>query len=336
MLVSIVVPVYNMEEYLPQCIGSILAQSYGNIEVVCVNDCSTDSSLSILHEFEKNDARVKVVDLKVNLRQGGARNVGIEHSSGDYIYFVDSDDWVESELIETLISKSTGCPSEIIYCNYTTRHNDPSLDKIICRNNVDWENDKVDVIKKKLILAPSPIWTALYSSDFFRSKKIRFPEQVFYEDNFIVPILVCHAESISKINLSLINYNMKNSSVTRTFNNDKFFERIVTAKMLLEEISENRFYDKYRSELEFYITEIYLVNTTIGCYRKFYPVRDNRAGEIIEDFRKLLPEFEKNEYFNDKKKRKFFYRMYFFMLMNTRSLVKLIYNVRNKIHLHNK
>lgn len=332
MLVSIIVPVYNMEKHLRCCIDSILAQSYENIEVVCINDCSTDNSLSILNEYEKLDPRVKVINLKTNVRQGGARNAGIDYSTGDYIYFVDSDDWVETDLIESLVSKLTKCKNEIVYCDYTTRNNDPSLDKVVCRNNVDWLNDNIDEIKRKLIIAPSPIWTALYSSDFFKVKDIKFPEGVFYEDNFIVPLIICNAERISKVQKSLINYNLKNASVTRTFNNDKFFERVVTAKMLLKEIKDNAFYDKYRSELEFYITDIYLINTTIGCYRKFYPVKHKKAGEIIKEFNVLLPQFKDNKYFKEKVKSKFFYSAYFYMLTKVRGIVYLIYTVRNTIH----
>ncbi|ELC9556457.1 glycosyltransferase family 2 protein [Vibrio sp. SCSIO 43009] len=332
MLVSIIVPVYNMEEHLTKCINSVLSQSYHNIEIICVNDCSTDNSLSLLYDFQQVDPRVKVIDLKVNVRQGGARNAGIEFASGDYIYFIDSDDWVEPELIESLISRTTGIKNEIVYCNYTTRNNDPALDRVVCRNNVDWDKDNLDEIKRKLILAPSPIWTALYSSEIFKVKEIRFPERVFYEDNFIVPVIICNADKISKVEKSLINYNMKNISVTRTFNNDKFFERIITAKLLIDEVRNDSFYDRYRSELEFYIINIYLINTTIGCYRKFYPVKHEKAGDIIEEFTKLFPEFRNNKYFKDKIKSKFLYRAYFMALMKFRNIIKIIYSMRNAMY----
>ncbi|CAM3833182.1 glycosyltransferase family 2 protein [Pseudoalteromonas maricaloris] len=329
MLVSVVIPIYNMSDILNKCLDSISSQSYENIEVICVNDCSTDSSLEIIQEYVNKDARFRCIDLKTNIKQGGARNAGISHASGDYIFFIDSDDWAEENLIEELASKVKNVPYEIIYCDYSTRFNKPELDKVVVRNTVNWDVDNIYEIKKKLLVKPSPIWSALYSADFFTKSKIRFPEGVFYEDNYVVPLLLCKAERIKKVQKCLMNYNMKNVSVTRTFNNDSFFDRLKTAKLLHEKVSSEPEFDMYRTELDFYIFEIFLLNSSIGCYRKFYPVRDAEAKAIIDDYFILNSDFVSNPYYIKKVKSNFFYRCYTLVLFNSRWVVRLLYSIKN-------
>ena len=100
-LISVIVPVYNVEDYLISCMDSIINQTLENIEVICINDGSTDESLKILKEYEKKDERVKVYS-KQNSGQGTARNFGLENAIGEYVLFVDSDDWIDIETCEIL------------------------------------------------------------------------------------------------------------------------------------------------------------------------------------------------------------------------------------------
>jgi glycosyltransferase involved in cell wall biosynthesis len=329
MLVSIIVPVYNMRNHIEKCLDSLLAQTYENIEIICINDCSLDNSLEILQSYKvKYPTKIRVINSIENMKQGGARNLGIDAAIGDYIYFIDSDDWAEHDLIERLINKVNGFKYEIIYCDYTTVHNDTSKNKVIIRNNVNWKDDDLDKIKKALIIAPSPIWSALYSASFFKVLNLKFPVGLFYEDNFLVPLLVCNAERISKVDKVLMNYNMTNISVTRSFNNERFFDRIKTAQLLLDEINLYKDF-KYFNEIEFYLTEIFLINTSIGCYRKFYPVRHDVSESVLKDFEVLMPNFRKNKYFVNKVNKKFTYSCYVNILLHQRWLLKYIYSFKN-------
>lgn len=113
-LVSIIVPVYNVEEYLDQCLDSLTSQTLKNIEIICINDASTDSSLIKLQEWAKKDSRIIVIDSKINKKQGGARNLGIKRASGIYLGFVDSDDFVSNNMYEMLIRHSNGMKSDIV------------------------------------------------------------------------------------------------------------------------------------------------------------------------------------------------------------------------------
>lgn len=100
--VSIVIPVFNVEKYIGKCLDSLISQTLHNIEIICVNDCSTDKSLDILRDYEAKDNRIVVIDLPRNIKQGGARNVGIKKARAPFLGFVDSDDWVSLDMYENL------------------------------------------------------------------------------------------------------------------------------------------------------------------------------------------------------------------------------------------
>lgn len=104
--ISVVIPVFNTEKYLKKCIDSIINQTIKDIEVICVNDCSTDNSLEILKNFAKKDTRIKIIDLKENKGVSNARNLGIDQSKGQYIVFVDDDDWVSPNYLENLVAQA--------------------------------------------------------------------------------------------------------------------------------------------------------------------------------------------------------------------------------------
>ena len=119
-LVSIIVPVYNVELFIDECISSLVNQTLSNIEIILVNDASTDKSLEKIVEWSRKDDRIVVINSKQNLRQGGARNLGIKAARADYIGFVDSDDFVSYEMYENLynnIHSSNGLTNDIVISN---------------------------------------------------------------------------------------------------------------------------------------------------------------------------------------------------------------------------
>ena len=111
--ISVIMPVYNVEKYLKNSLNSILTQSFTDIEVICVNDESTDGSLEILKEFEQKDRRVKVINQK-NRGNGGARNTGLKHAKGEYVYFFDSDDALFPEALEKMYENITSNESDLV------------------------------------------------------------------------------------------------------------------------------------------------------------------------------------------------------------------------------
>ena len=100
--ISIIIPVYNTEKYLKKCLDSIINQTLKSLEIICIDDCSTDNSLNILKEYQLKDKRIKIIEQKENKGQGVARNLGLNIAEGEYIGFIDSDDWVDLNFFEKL------------------------------------------------------------------------------------------------------------------------------------------------------------------------------------------------------------------------------------------
>ena len=104
MKISVIIPVYNVEQYLGHCLDSVINQTYKNLEIICVNDASTDRSPLILEEYSKKDSRIVIVNNAKNSRLGPTRNHGMEYATGDYVHFLDSDDWLEPDAYEKLVN----------------------------------------------------------------------------------------------------------------------------------------------------------------------------------------------------------------------------------------
>lgn len=325
MKVSVVVPVYNVEKYLRRCLDSLVNQTLKEIEIICVNDKSPDDSLHILREYEtKYPDKIIIIDSKVNLRQGGARNLGINKASGEYIGFVDSDDWVKLDMFEKLYNQSSQTKSELVYCDYYTATSESGpFTNVRGTQHVDWDKP-VEQIKRQLLVRPSSICSAIYSRNLFIDHNLFFPEKLLYEDNFIVPLLLSHAQSIKHVDEPLLIYYVGNVSTTRSFNNENFFDRIVTAKRMLEE-SRARGLNAYKDEIEFFYVELYLINTTVGCLKNFFPVRFGKLMEIRKAIYDDVPEFEKNPYFIQKMAIDANYRKYVKTLLHAPYLFLLKY-----------
>ena len=112
-LISIIIPVYNAEKYLPQCLDSIIHQTYSYLEIICINDASTDGSLRVLNQFAENDPRVHVVD-KPNEGVSRARNIGLQIATGQYIMFVDADDWIDADTCEKALAAMDNNQADIV------------------------------------------------------------------------------------------------------------------------------------------------------------------------------------------------------------------------------
>ena len=329
--ISIIVPVYNTEQYLKRCLDSLVNQTLKEIEIICVNDKSPDNSISILREYEnKYPGKVVVIDSPVNLRQGGARNIGMKISKGSYIGFVDSDDWVNLDMYEKLYNKTSNEKAEIVYCDYQTAMSESGpFTHVHGTISADCES-KIEQTKKALLLRPSSIWSGMYSRDLFIDNNIFFPEKLFYEDNYIIPLLILKAKIIKKVDQPLVNYFIGNVSVTRSFNNKNFFDRVTTAKMMLEDCRKINAEDckgKYIQEIEFLFIEIFFINTTKGCLKNFLPMKFKELMKVRQEIKNLVPEFKDNKYLQNKLRSNRKYRIYFYLLTYFPHSLLLIYSI---------
>ena len=179
---SIIVPVYNVEKYLPKCLESLIKQTLKDIEIICVNDGSVDNSLAILKEFASKDSRIRIID---NQHQGVAktRNTGIEQSTGEYIGFVDSDDYIDIDFFEKLYNSATKSNSDIAIASILKHKNFFNI------YNAKYTKEETAItIQDKIKLCEDKkhfffyAWNKIYHSGFIKENNIKFSEGQIYED----------------------------------------------------------------------------------------------------------------------------------------------------------
>ena len=230
--ISIIVPVYNAEHYIHQCIDSILAQTFTDFELILVNDGSQDNSGSICNEYGKVDGRIRVLH-KENGGQSSARNLGLNNATGDYIGFVDSDDWIDQEMYLSLINPAILMNADIVACNLMVmkpngsfrKYHEEALDITFTKDEAMRE------LYKNEILTFSPC-NKIYRREVFQGQ--RFKEESILEDLDISYIIIFKANKILYIKDALYFYRFNNKSTMRSeFSEKRLDEYIVRKEMYI-------------------------------------------------------------------------------------------------------
>ena len=180
---SIALPIYNVEKYIGKCLNSLINQTFTDFEVICVNDCSTDNTLSIIEEFAQRDRRIKVINHQTNLGVSNARNRAMDEACGEYLVWVDPDDWVEKDLLETLYNKFQETKSDVIWYN-SYRHFDQTGSLLVNMENHQILKDEgyYDVTPENMDLYSDYVWDKAIKLSKVRELNIRFPSGLIFED----------------------------------------------------------------------------------------------------------------------------------------------------------
>lgn len=196
--ISIIIPVYNSEEYLSKCLESVINQTLDEIEIICINDASTDNSLDILKYYSKISNKIKIIDCDVNKGQGNRRNIGINLSKGKYILFLDSDDWLDLDACEYLYNKAEKNNVDLLLFNQVEHHKNDVLKERVYFKHGEIEHPDNFIFNYKFnnnMLVVGSYQTAsakLHRADFLRKNKIEFPTTRANED------VVFHVETVIK------------------------------------------------------------------------------------------------------------------------------------------
>lgn len=208
--ISVIIPVYNTEEHLHRCIDSILGQTYSNLEILLINDGSTDNSGSICDEYAQNDARVKVIH-QGNKGQSVARNVGVKNATGQYIIYVDSDDWIDLEMYTTMMDVMIANNQEIVECGEVHRYEDtetkpPNAGEMVIE-------DQLTALKRIIANQAFSVCRRLCHRDIIT--QIEFLEATFAEDVYYTVETISRVKSIAVMPYPFYNYYKANESTTR-------------------------------------------------------------------------------------------------------------------------
>lgn len=211
MIFSIVVPVYNVEAYLNQCLESLQAQDYTDFEVICVNDGSTDGSREILAEWETHFPQMRVID-RENGGLSAARNTGLTAASGDYVVFVDSDDWVEPTML-TRLAEESNC--EDMICFACRKSDSGATDKPLPEQSDGWNYYNRHALEARTVPFVC-VWQRCYRRVFLKENGLRFREGILHEDNEFTPRACLKAKSVKVIPDILYNYRVRSGSIMTT------------------------------------------------------------------------------------------------------------------------
>ena len=221
-LFSIIVPVYKVEKYLAECLDSILGQTFADFEVICVNDCSPDGSAKILADYAARDNRVKVLAHEVNQGLSAARNTGVDHAVGEYIYYVDSDDAIEKNTLEILAKNIATTRADIIVFgikDMISSPHDPWFDKVSTTRKA-WYNPFVPYALFYEQGAYPFVWRNIYRRHMLVKNKLAFPHDLRYGEDVVYQMMVFpHAHRIQFIPDKLYLYRrLRKDSLTRNAN----------------------------------------------------------------------------------------------------------------------
>lgn len=252
---SVVIPAYNVEAYLDECLGSVAAQSFGDWEAIVVDDGSTDGSAALAETWARKDNRFRILK-QTNQGQSAARNAAIRIAKGDYLFFLDGDDWLEPQTLQTLASE---LQDEDVICFGGRRffqdekryeEADTPESKTYASG---WDYYQDNALKPKRFAFVSEV-LRIYRREFLRKNQLRFKEGIFHEDNLFTPIVLFYAGKTLVISGTLYNYRIRSGSTMTTPTVGKLFNKITVANELAAFFADK---DVPKTVVYRYITHVY-------------------------------------------------------------------------------
>ena len=299
---SVIVPVYNMAKdgLLEYCINSLVGQTLQSMEIIAVDDASTDESLQILRDFEKRyPGRVKAVASPENRRQGGARNLGLKEAQGRYIGFMDADDWVVKDLFERMVERAKTTGADVVGTDMCRvyEHTMVPTEREAC--NLLSQTGILDHEKRKeYLLQPGPISTKIYAREIFFGKEFHFPEHMAYEDNAVsveIGMRIKHFEHIPEANVF---YYQHGDSTTHSINLKKCQERMEAMRIMLKYAKENGALEDFKEVIEFHFSTLFYRNTLFSYMQSDCKKDMSFIRKMGEEMVATFPEFRQNPYYN--------------------------------------
>lgn len=304
MKLSVIVPVYNMaaQDKLTWCLDSLVCQTISDYEIIAVDDCSTDHSLEILRDYERRyPDKFCVIASKENKKQGGAKNLGLARARGDWIGFIDSDDWITPDFYEKLLNLAEKTGADMVGCDYhLTGEHSMEIGQIVHNNKPSQTGILTKEKYKSLILDSGSLVVKIYRRHIILDFPNRFPEHIFYEDNAIGNSWMLRAKHFEYLEEPLYYYYQHDTSTVHTITKKRCEDRMEAARVMVREAREFGFLEEYYAEIESSFTTLFYVNTLFsymaGVKKKEYGFVKAMGQEMRETF----PGFMENPYYQER------------------------------------
>ena len=238
-LISVIIPVYNVEEYLRECVDSVLKQTYESFEVILVDDGSTDTSGDICDEYAGKDTRIKVIHQK-NQGLSGARNAGFDSSNGKYVYFLDSDDWILPETLKELVDKAEKEEAEVVFFDANSFADSTEEFRVEQRylRKYEYKTEEGYQVLEKLQNHKeyhSAVPLLFLKREFLQDNDIRFESGILYEDMLYTYEVYCKAKCVAHIQKAFYQRRYRSNSIMTSGKNQKHY---VSAKKVYEKVRD--------------------------------------------------------------------------------------------------
>ena len=301
MKLSIIVPVYNMVagEKLEFCLNSLTNQTLSDYEIIAVNDASTDDSLIVLNWYKNHyPDKFKVIDLPENRKQGGAKNAGLDAATGEFVGFVDSDDWICSDMYRKLLDKANETGADVVACNYCiTYEQSMVIGNVVSCSRENQTGVLNDEKYKSLILDPGSLVVKIYRRELFEKPRLRFPEKIFYEDNAIATALFLKAKHMEYIDEPLYYYYQHATSTVHVITEERCNHRMESMRIMLDKAKEDGSLEKYHDEIEFRYANIFYQNTLFSYMQGVKWLKFSYIRRLGKEMKETFPDFQKNVYY---------------------------------------
>lgn len=301
MQLSIIVPVYNMaaEKKLEYCLDSLVAQTLADYEIIAVDDCSTDESWEILKNYEKRfPEKFRALHLEENKHQGGAKNAGLKTAQGEWIGFIDSDDWITPDMYERLIERAKSTGADLVGCDYClTSEHSMKVGQVVHNNKAGQTGVLDDEKRRSLILDGGSLVVKIFRRSMILDNELWFPEHIFYEDNALGNSYLVLANHFEYIEEPLYYYYQHGSSTVHTISEKRCEDRCEAGRLMLDEAERHDFLDKYRTELEYSFTLLFYVNTLFTYMAGVKRVKYRFVKRLGEEMSCRFPNFQENPYY---------------------------------------
>lgn len=325
--ISVVVTVYNVEAYLERCLKSLVEQTLKDIEIIVVNDGSPDNSQKIISKYAKDyPDLIKAYKIK-NRGLGGARNYALEKCSGEFILFVDSDDYVDSNMAEVMYKKAKKEKSDIVICGYNVVNEETNkvIETVSAYSQVEEKNPMFS-----LLFGKTAVWNKLYKASLIKNNDIKFRSRIWYEDVDFSFKVILEAKKISFIDEPFYKYLVRDGSIMNNNNIERCLEICLGFDEIIKFCNDNNFSKKYRDEIEFYcIYHVYICAITrVINTNNEYSYKKEIINKLKEYVKTNFPNFQKNKYLNKLDRNKKI--VYFLINKNQYKLIELIFKLRSK------
>ena len=314
--VSVIVPVYNTENFLERCLNSLVNQTLNDMEIIVVNDGSTDASQEIIDRFANDFPNIIRAYRKKNGGLSSARNYGLDKATGEYIGFIDSDDYVELDMFEKMCNKACSRNFDVVVCDVRYVYKEKNF---IASSRINNDLISKDQVKNHMVDIYPAAWNKIYKCNLFN---VRFKKGIWYEDVEFLYRLFPYVNSIGVVKEPLINYVQRDGAITHTFD-ERVYDYISNWNGIVQFYKSNNIFDEYYSEIEYsYVRYLYMtfVKTATNFSKKEFNKACLKAKQNVLN---TFPNYKKNKYL---KNAVGFYLKHFNLL--TTSLVYYFYRLK--------